>query len=59
MAKKRNSPIILFTGLGLVFGTAIGIIIALALRQSIFWAGIGTVVGLIIGAIIDLMKNKQ
>ncbi|NLC16268.1 MAG: hypothetical protein GX756_00060 [Clostridiales bacterium] len=58
MDEKRGSPKFLFTGLGLVFGAAIGIIIALALRQSIFWAGIGTGVGLIIGAIIDSMKNR-
>lgn len=55
---KKNGLKIQYTGLGLVFGTAIGAGIALALGQPVYWAGIGTSIGLIIGAIMDSMKNK-
>lgn len=58
MDNKKNSSKIPFTGLGLVFGTAVGAGIALALGQPIFWAGIGTGIGLVIGAAIDSMKKK-
>lgn len=57
MDNNKNSKIP-FTGLGLVFGTAIGAAITIAVGQPIFWAGVGTGIGLIIGASIDAMKKK-
>lgn len=57
MDKKQNNKIP-YTGLGLVFGTAIGVVIALAINRPIYWAGIGTGLGLVLGAIIDTLKKK-
>jgi hypothetical protein len=48
-----------FTGLGLIFGTAIGAAMTFILTINILWAGIGTGVGLIVGAIIDSSKSKE
>lgn len=59
MNKKNNGSKIPYTGLGLVFGTAIGAVIALAVNQPIFWAGIGTGIGLVIGAAVDSMMKKK
>lgn len=47
-----------YTGLGLVFGTAIGAGLMIAIGQPIYWAGIGTGIGLIIGAMIDSTKKQ-
>lgn len=58
MENKNNSSKISFTALGLVFGTAVGVVITIAIGQSVFWAGIGTGTGLIIGAILELTKRK-
>jgi hypothetical protein len=54
--KNKNIP---YTGLGLVFGTAIGAAFALAINQPIYWAAIGTGLGLVVGAIIDSSKKKN
>ena len=49
-----------FTGLGLVFGTAIGAGLSIAITESVLWSGIGTAIGLISGAAVDAyVKNKQ
>ncbi|MFZ7132182.1 MAG: hypothetical protein ACOWWR_07480 [Eubacteriales bacterium] len=58
MDKKKNSLKIPYTGLGLVFSTAVGAGITLAIGQPIFWAGIGTGIGFVIGAAIDSMNKK-
>lgn len=57
--QKRDYPQIPFTGLGLIFGTAIGAIFALILTGDIIWAGAGTGIGLVIGAAIDSMKKRK
>jgi len=59
MKNQEKSMKIPFTGIGLVFGTAIGAGIALALGQPIYWAGAGTGIGLVIGAIIDSTKKAK
>jgi uncharacterized membrane protein len=53
--KKKNS--IPFTGLGLVFGTALGAATCAILSIPILWAGIGTAAGLIVGAVADSQKS--
>lgn len=58
MKNKCDCSKISFTGLGLVFGTALGAVIAIAIGQPIFWAGAGTGLGLVLGAIIDSLKKK-
>ncbi|MDE0582485.1 hypothetical protein ON064_05445 [Planococcus sp. A6] len=48
-----------FTGLGLIFGTAIGAGLSFVIAGDVIWAGIGTGVGLVIGAAIDGMKRRK
>lgn len=52
-----------FTGLGLIFGTALGSVCSIIITGNIsWWSGIGTAVGLIIGAGVDSYlanKNKR
>lgn len=57
--KNNNSSKTPYTGLGLVFGTAIGAGITIAIGQPILWAGVGTAIGLVVGAIIDTAKHKK
>jgi len=60
MKKPRDLTKVPFTGLGLVFGTAIGAGLSLTTTGNVLWAGIGTAVGLILGAVVDsFVKNKQ
>ena len=59
MTKKRDLSRVSCAGIGLVFGTAIGAGLSIALTENIIWAGIGTAVGLIVGAIIDTIIRKQ
>lgn len=61
MAKNINYDYskIPFTGLGLVFGTAIGAGLSLIITGTVIWAGIGTGVGLVIGAAIEGMKQRN
>ncbi len=59
MKNQEKTVKIPFTGIGLVFGTAIGAGLALAFGQPIYWAGAGTGIGLIIGAIIDSTKKTK
>lgn len=59
MEKKNINAKISFTGLGIIFGSALGTGITLAIGQPIYWAGIGTGVGLIIGAAIDALKKRD
>ena len=56
MSKNKKIP---YTGIGLIFGTAIGAGLSLILTGNIIWAGAGTGVGLILGAIIDSQKKKS
>jgi len=48
-----------FTGLGLIFGTALGAVASLILSCSILWAGVGTGIGLVIGAALDSQKTGK
>lgn len=59
MENKHDGSKISYTGLGLVFGTAIAAGITIAIGQPIFWAGAGTGIGLVIGAIIDSTKKNN
>lgn len=51
--KKYN-----FTGIGLIFGTALATLVTIIMSVDIIWALVGTSVGLIIGAIIDANIKK-
>lgn len=48
-----------FTGLGLIFGTALGAALSIIMIGNIVWAGVGTGVGLVIGATIDCVKKRK
>lgn len=48
-----------FTGLGLIFGSAIGFVVTLLMSYNIAWAFVGTGVGLILGSIIDANVSKK
>jgi hypothetical protein len=51
-----------FTGLGLIFGTAIGVSLSMIVSGNVLWGGIGTAIGLIVGAMIDTpyaSKHKE
>jgi len=59
LKNREKQSKIQYTGLGLVFGTALAAGVVLALGKPIFWAGIGTGAGLVFGAILDSVKNRQ
>lgn len=61
MEKKNNYDYskIPFTGLGLIFGTAIGAGLSLIVTGNVIWAGVGTGIGLIVGAAIDGYKKRK
>lgn len=59
MKNQQDQSKIPYTGLGIVFGTAIGAGITIATQLPILWAGVGTGVGLILGAIVDSTKKKS
>lgn len=48
-----------FTGLGLIFGTAIGAGLSLIITGNVIWGGIGTAIGLVLGAGIDGYNKKN
>ncbi len=54
---KKNSAT--FTGLGLIFGTALGAVFCMIISINILWAGIGTAAGLILGAVFDSQKSRK
>lgn len=61
MDKKKDYDYskIPFTGLGLIFGTAIGAALSLIITGNVLWAGVGTGFGLIAGAAIDGFKKRK
>lgn len=59
MKEKRNFSKVQFTGFGLVFGTAVGAVLSIAITGNVLWAGIGTGIGLVAGAILDAYRKKQ
>lgn len=48
-----------FTGIGLVFGTALGLIVSILANINLIWTVAGTAIGLLIGAIIDNNMKKS
>lgn len=56
MANERSKNT--YTGLGLIFGTAIGTSLSMIITGNVIWGGIGTAVGLILGAGIDGYKKN-
>ncbi len=48
-----------FTGIGLIFGTALGSLITIIMSLDITWILVGTSAGLIIGAIVDASVSKK
>ena len=57
--KKEQNKKIPFTGIGLIFGTAIGAGLSIILTgNTLIWAGIGTALGLIAGAMVDSVYRK-
>lgn len=59
MGKDNKKNSVTFTGLGLIFGTALGAALCMIISINILWAGVGTAVGLILGAIIDGQKSHK
>jgi len=55
MQKKKSSMV----GVGLLFGTVLGVLGALLGRIPFYWAGVGTVVGLALGITFDILKSKK
>lgn len=47
-----------FTGIGLIFGVAIGAGLGIILNNLAIGAGIGAGLGIVAGAFIDRYKNK-
>jgi len=57
--KSDKNKLTYFTALGLVFGSAIGLILSMIFNGNMtLWLLSGTSLGLIIGAIIDNMNNN-
>lgn len=52
-SSKYDASKIPVTGIGLISGTALGIVASILFSVSILFAGIGTCIGVIIGAVID------
>jgi len=52
--KKYN-----FAGIGLVFGTAIGALIATLFSLEVYWMLVGTSVGLLVGSMVDSNISKK
>ncbi len=46
-----------FTGIGLIFGTAIGSLVVILMSLDFMWALVGTSSGLLVGAVIDANKK--
>jgi len=59
MGKNDKKNAVSFTGLGLIFGTALGSVFCMIISINILWAGAGTAAGLILGAIIDSQKSRK
>ncbi len=59
MKGKRDNSKIPWTGLGLIFGTAVGAALSIAMAGTVIWAGVGTGVGLVAGAIVDGYTKKK
>lgn len=58
--EKEANKKIPFTGIGLIFGSAIGAGLSLILTgDTLIWAGMGTGVGLIVGSIVDSYYRKS
>lgn len=53
MKKVKEPGSVPYTGLGLIFGTALGAALCMILSLNILWAGVGTAAGLILGAAIN------
>lgn len=55
----ENNKKVPFTGIGLIFGTAIGAGLSIILTgNTVIWAGMGTGIGLVIGAMVDSHYRK-
>jgi uncharacterized membrane protein len=55
---EKQTP--MYTGTGLVFGSAIGAIFGMLLfNQLAIGAGVGAAIGLLIGAGIDAQRSKE
>jgi hypothetical protein len=54
MTSRRCELRLVWTGLGVVFGTALGLLVGLLLFEGSVWAPfVGASAGLVIGAIVD------
>ncbi|MCR3956276.1 MAG: hypothetical protein NUK57_08240 [Gudongella sp.] len=57
---EGNNKKVPFTGIGLIFGTAIGAGLSIILTgNTVIWAGMGTGIGLVIGAMADSYYRKS
>lgn len=59
MSEGRDYSKIPFTGIGLIFGSAIGSALSLIITGNVIWGVMGTGVGLVIGAAIDSHYRKS
>jgi len=59
MKDKRDLTRVPFAGVGLVFGTAIGSVLSIAITGNVLWGGIGTGIGLVAGSVIDAFIKKR
>jgi uncharacterized membrane protein YfcA len=58
MSNQQNQNKVSYTGLGIIFGSAIGSAISMIITGTVLWGLVGTAVGLILGAAVESYKSR-
>ncbi len=58
MSNQQNQNKVSYTGLGIIFGSAIGSAISMIITGTVLWGLVGTAVGLISGAAVESYKSR-